>query len=83
MKLILITLSPLLIIAGHVCAVWAFVSFIIYIAKDQPFQWLSVWLSASAYALALLFGIMGVASTFGKRPKVKNSRFRNVLNNIK
>ena len=83
MKSILIILSPFLIIAGHVCAVWAFVSFIIYIAKDQPFEWLSIWLGVSAYALSLLFGIVGVASSFGKRPKVKDSPFRSLLNSRK
>ena len=83
MKTILIILSPLLILAGHACTVWAVISFIIYIEKDVPFEWMSVWFTVSAYITALLFGIVGDVSMVSSKPRVSTSKFRSMLNKVR
>lgn len=44
------------IIAGVlwvVGGIWAAVSFILYLVKDRPFDWLSVWLLGAGLLLAI------------------------------
>lgn len=43
-NLLLIVLKEISIIAANIAWIWILVEFILYIAKDDPFNWNSVWL---------------------------------------
>lgn len=45
MKTIITGISAVLAYAGiSACSIWAIVEFILYLAKDHPFNWWSVWM---------------------------------------
>lgn len=46
-----IILSIIMVVAGVaaiVCKFWAIISFILYLVKDRPFDWISLWLMCGA-----------------------------------
>lgn len=57
-----------------VTSIWAVVEFILYIAKDNPFDWWSVWLMIISVILTILFYILTVILEV-KRDEM-NKRFK-------
>lgn len=55
----MILMSALLSIFG----IWAIVEFVLYLVKDDPFNWTSLWLTIAAFVLEIFFFIKGMLST--------------------
>jgi hypothetical protein len=55
----MMVMSTLLTIFG----IWAIVEFILYLAKDNPFNWTSLWLTIIAFVLEVYFFIKSFLST--------------------
>jgi hypothetical protein len=45
---------------GYVCGIWVVIEFILYVAKDDPFYWGSLWFTILSYFIAMLSGLMGI-----------------------
>jgi len=43
-------------------AAWAIVEFILYLVKDNPFNWTSLWLLGTAIVLEIIFFVKNVMS---------------------
>jgi len=55
----------LMVIAGFAAsgfAAWAIVEFILYLVKDNPFNWTSVWLMGIAIVLEVVFFVRNIMS---------------------
>ena len=55
MKLLLMLLTILCAFGFPVSAIWAIVQFILYLVKDIPFDWLSVWCIPISLILTIIF----------------------------
>ena len=70
-------------IGSAVCPIWAVVEFILYLAKDHPFNWWSLWLCIIFWVLTFAAVIMAAAIELKKKnelnknqPKVSNFQKR-------
>ena len=59
---LLILLSPISYIVGYGSAIWALVSFILYLVKDIPFDRTSVQCCIGGFVFAIVAGITGLIS---------------------
>lgn len=41
------------VVASLAGSAWAIVSFVLYLVKDRPFDWASLWLTGAATVLAI------------------------------
>jgi len=69
------------------CFIWAIVEFIIYLVKDKPFNWLSLWICGASVVIALVSFVLGVvyeAKTDSnlKISKSKPSKFQQRLDEM-
>jgi len=49
-----------MIVTSFLCtafSTWAIVEFILYLVKDNPFNWVSLWLTIAAFVLEIFFFI--------------------------
>jgi len=59
MKLLSITvLTVLVYLSAWACGVWAIVEFIIYLVKDDPFNWLSLWCTIGSWIATIIFTVV-------------------------
>lgn len=72
MKTIILILAGVLAYLGStISIVWAIVEFVLYIAKDKPFNWWSIWTLIICIVLSFALFILGVyleAKSYGLRP---------------
>lgn len=59
MKSIIVIISSVIIVSAYFIWVWPAVEFILYLVKDRPFNWWSVWTCLILWvtALAAFFGL--------------------------
>lgn len=55
-------ISVLSYLAFVACGIWAGVEFIIYLFKDDPFNWWSLWLTIIFFVLMVVTMIIAAAS---------------------
>ena len=61
-------------VATAVCLIWAKIEFLIYLFKDKPFNWLSVWLAVMFAALSLICIFISANLQVKQNKPVKKSR---------
>jgi len=59
-RILLLVAVVLAIIIANVSLLWAIVELIIYLVKDDPFNWYSVWLTVIGYILSIGLYIISV-----------------------
>ena len=59
----LMTVQVLAVIGTNVAALWALIEFILYLAKDDKFNWMSVWLFIICCVIAIANAIITAIDT--------------------
>lgn len=57
-----------------VSAIWAVVEFILYLAKDDPFNWMSVWSTIIGFVLTIVSFVMKAAMMDREHKKMFSER---------
>jgi len=90
MKIIISTITyGICSILGSLCFVWTAIEFILYLFKDEIFNWNSLWLTITFFALSFIFMIITFILSKDKtniRDKysdTKQSEFQKRLEQIK
>ena len=82
MKFTLTIAILVLAITSYLLPVWAVISFLIYLVKDIPFNWHSVWLSILSIVLYIICGslfVMIKAKEITEVKRTKLSKFQEKL----
>lgn len=75
MKTLVVSVAALLAYLGAgLSLIWIAVSFLIYLVKDAPFNWNSVWCFVVSAILSIVFGILTVALQAKGRINKLNSK---------
>ena len=57
---LLALLAVLASFAGYACSVWVVIEFILYVAKDDPFYWGSLWITILSYVTVTISALIAI-----------------------
>lgn len=72
--MIQIILTGIFYLSFIVSAIWAVVEFILYLAKDDPFNWMSVWSTIIGFVLMIVAFVMKAAMMDREHKKMFSER---------
>ena len=58
MRIIILILAAISSISASICSVWTIVSFLIYLVKDNPFNWTVFWIGIFSIICLITFNIV-------------------------
>jgi hypothetical protein len=57
-------ITGIFVVLSYICAIvfkiWALISFILYLVKDRPFDWFSLWLCIGGWGGVIVFGLLSI-----------------------
>ena len=66
-KIFYLGLAILSGISFAICEIWVIVSFLLYMVKDEPFNWFVFWVGIGSLLSMILFHILNAISTVKER----------------
>ena len=66
-RIVLILANILLVIIINISFVWAIIDFILYLAKDKPFNWVSVLVFIASFVIIIIELVIAIYKKYKER----------------